>query len=1088
MVGVGLRPGGGVGEGLGGAGTDRVLDELAVGGAGGRVAQHRLAHHLELGEDVAAGRAGGGDLPARDVAGDAAAAAAVVAVAVVEPLGRALGRLAHRRRGFLLEVARGAGAAGLAGAVVGVEAEHVVVLVGGQVLLRLGVLALGERLALEVGLVAARGLRGGLLLAGPGVGLGALAGLGLGAGLARARRGGGRGGGARRAGGLGGAAAGVDGAAPGGLRGDLADRRGRGHGGRELAVPAGRAAGLADHVELAEHRVVLEHEQRRVAREHRVLAREVDDLGARRVALAGGQLVDLEAGPGAREVGVDAGVAGRGRLEVDLEPVRDDLSRRTGGAQLDGAVDRAAELADQEDGVAGAQRGEVLRVHVLHAAREGELDVAGDRDLAAQAELADQAAEVVLGVGAQEVAAGAAGEGVEEQEVGAGAEGDGLHAGAGEGSLEVAQELVGGELAGGGGAVAEVDDDALGGGLRVDAGVGAVEGLGGGAHHAADVGGAGEDLLVEEGVGGGHRLGRGGQAAGGDVAGRVAREHGHAVVLAERGGHRLHDRAGHGPQLGGDAVRAVEDEGVVDRAGAGGQLEVRLHGEHEVGLVVAVEEGLGVLALLAGVDGDVDAEVVDRAEALLVGGQLEAVGELAAVELGHRRGDAGEAVGRDGALVDRDGEREVADLLAGGAAARAGDRVAVAQGVADGREHLGVREADLPLAAPGDREDLHLEDVALLPLEQGRVARDGGVDDLAEDVAGALLLQHLGVHPRVADQQREAGDRGVGGQREAVGALEHLAGLVVERLLDLRAGDAAGDRDGHLLVDDREPELLVAGAGAAGGEAADAGRDGVGHGGGDLEGARPGGVLERAQADLGHDRCGGLAGHLGGELGGERGLDVGAGGEGDLLAGALEGGGAVDDVVAATVAAGEGAGLAAGDDEGVCAGPQGQRGLAGGDDRDELAAGEVELAGAGAGEGEPGVLVEAEEGAVAELELGHGAARDQQDLAAAELGAGAEECPFGQVLGAHAGGAVDGGELGDGVGDLRVDDRLGGDGLAVGSCGPRGTGGASGGPRVAGGDEGQGEATGEGASRLQHGGRSGRRENASSRAIDLPAR
>jgi hypothetical protein len=72
-------------------------------------------------------------------------------------------------------------------------------------------------------------------------------------------------------------------------------------------------------------------------------------------------------------------------------------------------------------------------VHVLHAAREGELDVAGDRDLAAQAQLADEAAEVVLGVGAQEVAAGAAGEGVEEEEVGAGAEGDGLDAGAGEG-------------------------------------------------------------------------------------------------------------------------------------------------------------------------------------------------------------------------------------------------------------------------------------------------------------------------------------------------------------------------------------------------------------------------------------------------------------------------------------------------------------------------------------------------------------------------------------------------------------------------------------------------------------------------------
>jgi hypothetical protein len=110
----------------------------------------------------------------------------------------------------------------------------------------------------------------------------------------------------------------------------------------------------------------------------------------------------------------------------------------------------------------GRSAARCLRVHVLHAAREAELDVAGDRDLAAQAQLADERAEVVLGVGAQEVAAGAAGEGVEEEEVGAGAEGDGLDAGAGERALEVAQQLVGGELAGGGAAVAEVDDDALG--------------------------------------------------------------------------------------------------------------------------------------------------------------------------------------------------------------------------------------------------------------------------------------------------------------------------------------------------------------------------------------------------------------------------------------------------------------------------------------------------------------------------------------------------------------------------------------------------------------------------------------------------
>jgi hypothetical protein len=105
-----------------------------------------------------------------------------------------------------------------------------------------------------------------------------------------------------------------------------------------------------------------------------------------------------------------------------------------------------------------------------------------------------------------------------------------------------------------------------------------------------------------------------------------------------------------------------------------------LHGEHEVGLAVAVEVGLAVLALLAGRERDVDAEVVDRAEALLaLGGELDAVAlELAAVELPWgSRCRRGRRV--DGALVDGDGEREPIDLRAARAAARAGDREAVAQ-------------------------------------------------------------------------------------------------------------------------------------------------------------------------------------------------------------------------------------------------------------------------------------------------------------------------------------------------------------------------------------------------------------------------
>jgi hypothetical protein len=240
------------------------------------------------------------------------------------------------------------------------------------------------------------------------------------------------------------------------------------------------------------------------------------------VAFGRGEVIDLEAGPGARQVGVARALGAGRRLEVDLEAVFYDLSRRTGGLQREVAVHRRAQLADQQHGVARAQRGQLLRVHVLHAARERQLHVARDRDLGAQPQLADQAAQVVLGVGAQQVAAGAAGEGLEEQQVGAGAERDGLHAGAGERLLELAQELVGCERAGGRVAVAEVDDDALGlvGSLWTRrAGVGPVEGLGGAAHHAAEVAGAGEDLLVEEGVDAGHRLRGRGETAGGGITG-----------------------------------------------------------------------------------------------------------------------------------------------------------------------------------------------------------------------------------------------------------------------------------------------------------------------------------------------------------------------------------------------------------------------------------------------------------------------------------------------------------------------------------------------------------------------------------------
>jgi hypothetical protein len=127
---------------------------------------------------------------------------------------------------------------------------------------------------------------------------------------------------------------------------------------------------------------------------------------------------------------------------------------------------------------------------------------------------------------------------------------------------------------------------------------------------------------------------RGAQAAAHGVTEGVAGEHGDPVAVVEGDAEGLDEVARDGPQLRGHAVAAVEHEGVVDRALVGGQIELGLDGEHEVGLAVAVEVGLGVHAALFGRQGDVDAEVVHGAEAAALGDQLDPVAEVAAVELG----------------------------------------------------------------------------------------------------------------------------------------------------------------------------------------------------------------------------------------------------------------------------------------------------------------------------------------------------------------------------------------------------------------------------------------------------------------------
>ena len=686
--------------------------------------------------------------------------------------------------------------------------------------------------------------------------------------------------------------------------------------------------------------------------------------------------------------------------ELDPEGVADDLAVRAPRPHRHVAVDGAAELADDDERIAGADRADLRGVRVEHARREIDLDVAGDRDRRAEAQLADEALEIVFGVGLDQIPAGVVGEGAQEHEIGAGAHRHRLDPDPLEGRLQVAEELVGRELAGAGVAVAEVDDHLL---ARLRPCRGA-HGLGGGAHHPADIAGAGEGLSGEEGVEDGEVVGgRRVEAAGGRVAGGVAGEHGQAIVVAEGAAHRPDQRARGGPQLRRRRVRAVEDEDVAGRPCVWLEGQVGLDRDHEVGLAVLVEVGLCVHPPLRRRQRDVDAEIVDRAEVLLLGGQLDPVGELAAIEVGHRRPHRLDRVRRQAVAVDVDRHREVADRGPAGAGARAAERVAIAEVVADRRQHLGVAQADLAGASPGDREDLELEDVALLPLEQRGVAGDRGVDDLLEDPARALLLEHRRVLPGVADQQGEAGDRRVRRDREAVGPLEHRGGLVIEGLLDLRQRDPAGDRHVDPLVDQVQGVALDALAGATGCQGADTHRHRVGHLRGEVEAPGPGGLLERAEAD---DRLGRLGG-------GQRSAEGRASAEVDGLAVAGQARAAVDhSVVMGTIAA-KSTSLALCDAEDVIVTGDEDRLLAGGDDRDQLAADQLDPSRVPGRENELRVSVETDRAATVQGELGEGPLRDRQPLPGVELGPLAEEGARGEICGLDTSGAGDREELGD---------------------------------------------------------------------------
>ena len=94
-----------------------------------------------------------------------------------------------------------------------------------------------------------------------------------------------------------------------------------------------------------------------------------------------------------------------------------------------------------------------------------------------------------------------------------------------------------------------------------------------------------------------------------------------------------------------------------------------------------------------------------------------------------------------------------------------------------------------------------------------RFLQDGFVD-----FPRSLLLDDVGLDEVVADPHAEAGDRGVGRQREMEDPFERLLGVVDERFLDDGAGDLVANIDGDLVVADGERHIAAIDKGDEGAE------------------------------------------------------------------------------------------------------------------------------------------------------------------------------------------------------------------------------------------------------------------------------
>ncbi len=117
-------------------------------------------------------------------------------------------------------------------------------------------------------------------------------------------------------------------------------------------------------------------------------------------------------------------------------------------------------------------------------------------------------------------------------------------------------------------------------------------------------------------------------------------------------------------------------------------------------------------------------------------------------------------------------------------------------------QYLRICELDAALTARWDGEDAGLKRAATYIFQQRRIAllaHDLFVDGACLVSPQQLTFQLTAIHPHI-----EAGDRSIFGQREDIGALDRVAGLIDKNLVDAGGGHLIDNLNGDAVILDRQ--------------------------------------------------------------------------------------------------------------------------------------------------------------------------------------------------------------------------------------------------------------------------------------------